>query len=48
MSTTTTTKQPSWLAKAVFCQIYPQSFCDSNGDGIGMRNLTGIKEKASK
>ncbi|MFJ1671749.1 alpha-amylase family glycosyl hydrolase [Streptomyces bottropensis] len=26
---------PTWLADAVFYQIYPQSFADSNGDGIG-------------
>ena len=24
-----------WLADAVFYEIYPQSFADSNGDGIG-------------
>ena len=24
-----------WLNKAIFYEIYPQSFCDSNGDGIG-------------
>ncbi|MCR5507110.1 MAG: glycosylase [Lachnospiraceae bacterium] len=24
-----------WLKKAVFYEIYPQSFCDSDGDGIG-------------
>lgn len=26
---------PSWLKNAVFYEIYPQSFQDSNGDGIG-------------
>ena len=26
---------PAWLNSAVFYEIYPQSFCDSNGDGIG-------------
>lgn len=31
---------PEWLKAAVFYQIYPQSFCDSNGDGIG--DLQGI------
>lgn len=28
-------KQPAWLDNAIFYEIYPQSFCDSNGDGIG-------------
>lgn len=32
-----------WLDNAVFYQIYPQSFKDSNGDGIG--DLPGILEK---
>lgn len=34
---------PSWLKDAVFYEIYPQSFCDSNGDGIG--DLQGIIDK---
>ena len=33
----------SWLNDAVFYEIYPQSFYDSNGDGIG--DLNGITEK---
>ena len=33
-------RQPSWLASSVFYQIYPQSFADSNGDGIG--DLPGL------
>ena len=33
----------SWLKNAVFYEIYPQSFYDSNGDGIG--DLQGIIEK---
>ena len=33
----------SWLSNAVFYQIYPQSFRDSNADGIG--DLPGILEK---
>lgn len=32
-----------WLAKAVFYEIYPQSFNDSNADGIG--DINGIIEK---
>jgi len=31
-----------WLREAVLYQIYPQSFADSNGDGIG--DLAGIAE----
>lgn len=27
--------QPQWLDNAIFYEIYPQSFMDSNGDGIG-------------
>ncbi|MGE5810826.1 MAG: alpha-amylase family glycosyl hydrolase [Ignavibacteria bacterium] len=34
---------PSWLNNAVFYQIYPQSFYDTNGDGIG--DLNGITQK---
>ena len=25
----------NWVKEAVFYEIYPQSFYDSNGDGIG-------------
>lgn len=32
-----------WLDNAVFYQIYPQSFCDSDGDGIG--DILGIISK---
>jgi len=34
---------PEWLHDAVFYQIYPQTFYDSNADGIG--DLKGIIEK---
>lgn len=34
---------PAWLNDAVFYEIYPQSFYDSNGDGIG--DINGITEK---
>ena len=36
-------KQPSWLSAAVFYNIYPQSFYDTNADGIGY--LNGVREK---
>ena len=35
--------QPKWLSDAVFYEIYPQSFCDSNADGIG--DINGIITK---
>jgi Glycosidases len=31
---------PTWLNNAIFYEIYPQSFCDTNSDGIG--DLQGI------
>ena len=34
---------PAWLKHAVFYQVYPQSFFDSNADGIG--DLPGITAK---
>ncbi len=42
MSKTKTTA-PDWLESAVFYQIYPQSYCDTNGDGIG--DIQGIISK---
>jgi len=32
-----------WLKRAVFYEVYPQSFYDSNADGIG--DIKGIIEK---
>lgn len=32
-----------WWKKAVFYQIYPKSFNDTNGDGVG--DINGIREK---
>lgn len=37
------TKRPQWLDNAVFYEIYPQSFLDTDGDGIG--NINGITRK---
>jgi maltose alpha-D-glucosyltransferase / alpha-amylase len=34
---------PAWLNNAIFYEIYPQSFADSNGDGIG--DLPGLISK---
>ena len=33
----------SWLDHAVFYEIYPQSFLDTDGDGIG--NIEGVIQK---
>ncbi|MDO4260821.1 MAG: alpha-glucosidase [Eubacteriales bacterium] len=35
--------EEKWWMKSVVYQIYPKSFCDSNGDGIG--DLNGIRSK---
>ncbi|MBQ7132392.1 MAG: alpha-glucosidase C-terminal domain-containing protein [Oscillospiraceae bacterium] len=37
------TNRPEWLDNAIFYEIYPQSFNDTNGDGIG--DFQGIIEK---
>ena len=36
-------QQHKWWQDTVFYQIYPRSFCDSNGDGVG--DIRGIVEK---
>ena len=41
--TYTVPDSPEWVHHAVFYQIYPQTYYDSNGDGIG--DLNGIIQK---
>ena len=33
----------AWWKESVVYQVYPRSFCDSNGDGIG--DLQGVISK---
>ena len=33
-----------WWQKTVVYQIYPKSFCDSNGDGIGAVSYTHLAQ----
>lgn len=42
-NTATSAPQPAWWKEAVFYQIYPRSFCDTNNDHIG--DLPGIISK---
>lgn len=33
----------TWWSDAVFYQVYPRSFADANGDGVG--DLQGVRDK---
>ncbi len=37
------TQPAPWWSDAVFYQIYPRSFADANGDGVG--DLHGVRDK---
>lgn len=43
MSSNTFVSDPDWWRQASVYQIYPRSFADANGDGIG--DLKGITAK---
>lgn len=43
LSSSSQFRSPAWLEQAIFYEIYPQSFYDTNGDGIG--DIPGIIEK---
>lgn len=41
--------EPGWWKSAVVYQIYPRSFCDSNGDGVGdLRGVIGKLDHLSR
>ncbi|HSK34611.1 MAG TPA: alpha-amylase family glycosyl hydrolase [Propionicimonas sp.] len=45
LPTSTVQADPQWWRRAVVYQIYPRSFADSNGDGVG--DINGIRARLS-
>ena len=39
----TSQQREPWWSRAVFYQVYPRSFADSNGDGVG--DLDGVASR---